>query len=395
MPIEFKDSIDVDGNIKASQAFIDSNDSAGTIGQILTSTGSVSQWSDVVPGASTLVEIACKNTSGGTITVGTPVYQTGTVGATAIIEVAPANALISAGNYPAIGLLKTTLVNNDIGFVVITGALTNIITSPIDGTVPTTGDTIYLKSGGGLTLTKPTGEGNAIQNMGLVGKVSTGTAGSITVSSIMRANDVPNLPLGHTFIGTSTNPTTIDLTTALDSKVDGTGTTNHVSKWTGATTQGDSLIFDDGTNVGIGTTTPIRKLHVNAVDTLAVAKFHSTDSRNESHIILSNPTSPDDKIKIGSNETNLVFTTNWSEKMRITSAGNVGIGTTAPSEKLEVSGNIKAEGSVQVGDNTDSATASNVGAMRYTTDGSASYVDMCMEVASGTYEWVNIVTNTF
>ena len=33
--------------------------------------------------------------------------------------------------------------------------------------------------------------------------------------------------------------------------------------------------------------------------------------------------------------------------------------------------------------------------MRYTTDGSASYVDMCMEVASGTYEWVNIVTNTF
>jgi len=201
MPIEFKDSIDVDGNIKASQAFIDSNNSAGTIGQILTSTGSVSQWSDVVSGASTLVEIACKNTSGGTITVGTPVYQIGTVGATATIEVAPANALISAGNYPAIGLLKTTLGNNDIGFVVITGALTNIITSPIDGVVPTTGDTVYLKSGGGLTLTKPTGEGNAIQNMGLVGKVSTGTSGSITVSSIMRANDVPNLPTGRIWVG--------------------------------------------------------------------------------------------------------------------------------------------------------------------------------------------------
>ena len=292
MPIEFKDSIDVDGNIKASQAFIDSNDSAGTIGQILTSTGSVSQWSDVVPGASTLVEIACKNTSGGTITVGTPVYQTGTVGATATIEVAPANALISAGNYPAIGLLKTTLGNNDIGFVVITGELTNIITSPIDGAVPATGDTLYLKSGGGLTLTKPTGEGNAIQNMGLVGKVSTGTSGSITVSSIMRANDVPNLPEGRIWVG-----------------------------------DGNTLVSD----------------------TVFV------------------------------DEPNL----------------RLGIGTTTPTEKLEVSGNIKAEGSVQVGDNTDSATASNVGAMRYTTDGSASYVDMCMEVASGTYEWVNIVTNTF
>ena len=292
MPIEFKDSIDVDGNIKASQAFIDSNDSAGTIGQILTSTGSVSQWSDAVPGASTLVEIACKNTSGGTITVGTPVYQTGTVGATATIEVAPANALISAGNYPAIGLLKTTLVNNDIGFVVITGALTNIITSPIDGAVPTTGDTVYLKSGGGLTLTKPTGEGNAIQNMGLVGKVSTGTSGSITVASIMRANDVPNLPEGRIWVGD------------------------------GNTLVSDTVFID---------------------------------------------------------EPNL----------------RLGIGTTTPTEKLEVSGNIKAEGSVQVGDNTDSATASNVGAMRYTTDGSASFADMCMEVASGTYEWVNIATNTF
>ena len=64
-------------------------------------------------------------------------------------------------------------------------------------------------------------------------------------------------------------------------------------------------------------------------------------------------------------------------------------------DSIDVDGNIKADGSVQVGDNTDSATASNVGALRYSTDGSASYVDMCMEVASGTYEWVNIVTNTF
>jgi hypothetical protein len=75
--------------------------------------------------------------------------------------------------------------------------------------------------------------------------------------------------------------------------------------------------------------------------------------------------------------------------------GNVGIGNTAPTEKLDVSGNIKAEGSVQVGNNNNTATASNVGAMRYRTDGSASYSDMAMETTAGTYEWVNIVTNTF
>ena len=295
MPIEFKDSIDVDGNIKASQAFIDSSNSPGTTDQILSSTVTGTTWIDpnaITAEAATLVVIACKNTSGATINKGTPVYQTGTVGATATIEVAPANALISVGNYPAIGLLQTTLNNNGVGHVVITGELTSFTTSPIDGVVPTTGDTLYLKSGGGLTLTKPTGEGNAIQNMGLVGKVSNGNSGSITVASIMRANDVPNLPEGRIWVG-----------------------------------DGNTLVSD----------------------TVFV------------------------------DEPNL----------------RLGLGTTTPTEKLEVSGNIKAEGSVQVGDNTDSATASNVGAMRYSTDGSASYVDMCMEVASGTYEWVNIVTNQF
>jgi hypothetical protein len=38
--------------------------------------------------------------------------------------------------------------------------------------------------------------------------------------------------------------------------ISGSGTTNYVSKWTGTTSQGNSQIFDNGTNVGIGTTTP-------------------------------------------------------------------------------------------------------------------------------------------
>ena len=40
----------------------------------------------------------------------------------------------------------------------------------------------------------------------------------------------------------------------------------------------------------------------------------------------------------------LTFGTTWAERMRITSAGNVGIGTTAPSAKLHVSGNTKLTG---------------------------------------------------
>lgn len=230
--MKFKNYIETESGIK------DTSTSPGTAGQLLSSTVAGTSWidqSDVVASGATRVLIACKNTSGGTITKGTPVYQTGNVGATDVIEIDEADALISAGHLPAIGLLETDLTNNAFGHVVITGELLNITTSPIDGVVPTTGDTIYLKSGGGLTLTKPTGEGNAIQNLGLVGKVSGGNSGSLTVASIMRQNDVPNLPTGRLFVGTAAN-----------------------------TSKTSDVVYVDDTNdrVGIGTASPNSKLQV-------------------------------------------------------------------------------------------------------------------------------------
>ena len=242
--MKFKNYIEVQSGIK------DSADSPGTLDQVLTSTETGVAW--VNPGtisaeAATLVVIECKNTSGATITKGTPVYQTGTVGATDVIEIAPADALISTGKQPAIGLLQTTLNNNGFGKVVITGEFLNFTTDPIDGVTPTTGDKVFLKSGGGLTLTKPTGAENGIQNLGLIGKVSGGNAGSITVSSIMRTNDVPNLPTGKIWVGD------------------------------GNTIVSDTVFLDEPNGrMGIGTTSPSYKLQVNG--TIAVASNIATDA---------------------------------------------------------------------------------------------------------------------
>ena len=271
--MKFKSDIELQSGLR------DGDNDIGTAGQILSSTGSKTNWIDqdsIVASEAKLVVIECKNTSGVTISKGTPVYQTGTVGATDVIEIDVADAS-DEDKMAAIGLLQTDLANNAFGKVVITGELLNITTSPIDGVTPVTGDTIYVKSGGGLTLTKPTGV-NFIQNIGLVGKVSGGNSGSITVSSIMRSNDVP------------------------------------------------TPLYIDHTNqrLGIGATSPSQKLDVNGA-------VLAGDYRGSNQVYL---TSPD----------NWIFrSTTGNERMRITSAGNVGIGTTSPTEKLEVVGNIRID----------------------------------------------------
>jgi len=84
--------------------------------------------------------------------------------------------------------------------------------------------------------------------------------------------------------------------------------------------------------------------------------------------------------------------------MASASTAKVGIGNTFPGEKLDVTGRIKASAGVQVGNETSTtAIAGLVGTIRYytATIGSFdySYVDMCMQTDTATYEWVNILTN--
>ncbi len=162
-------------------------------------------------GTAESTHIPVKNTSGSLITKGTPVYITGNVGASDRLQIAEADSSDIA-KMPAVGLLETDLAHNGEGFVVQGGYLRNITTDVIDGTSTSSNDTVYVKAGGGLTMTKPTGSTNYIQNIAKVARVGSGSSGSLIVSSILRTNDIPNLPDGQVWVGTATYPTT----TALD-----------------------------------------------------------------------------------------------------------------------------------------------------------------------------------
>lgn len=58
-------------------------------------------------------------------------------------------------------------------------------------------------------------------------------------------------------------------------------------------------------------------------------------------------------------------------------------------------GKMHITSSIQVADDTDTATADNVGAIRYKADSNNSYVEMCMQTGASTYAWVVIKTNTW
>ena len=80
-------------------------------------------------------------------------------------------------------------------------------------------------------------------------------------------------------------------------------------------------------------------------------------------------------------------------------ASNVGVGNTSPTEKLDVTGRIKASMGVQVGAETNnSPTIADVGTFRYRTYSDTSFdysaIDVCMQdgAGAGDYDWVNVVT---
>jgi len=111
---------------------------------------------------------------------------------------------------------------------------------------------------------------------------------------------------------------------SLSSYVTGSGTTNYLPKFTGASALGNSQIFDNGTNVGIGTASPTAPLTVAGTTDLAWAA-----STSKLQISRSSTVARLQNYENGSASTNIAL--QWE-------GGNVGIGTTSPGYKLDVNG---------------------------------------------------------
>ena len=91
--------------------------------------------------------------------------------------------------------------------------------------------------------------------------------------------------------------------------------------------------IDSSGRVGIGTTSPIAKLNVNSGTTDLAAQLVSSDA-NVFLAFKDGDASGNQQVQIGGEGNNLVAYAGGSERMRVDSSGNVGIGTTSPARLL-------------------------------------------------------------
>jgi len=187
-----------------------------------------------------VVRFPVKNTSGGTLAKGCPVYITGSVGASGASEVTACDASDSA-KMPCVGLLEEELLNNGEGFATSFGVLRGL-----DTTGYTINQVVFVAASvGALTGTRPTAATHLVQNIGRVMRVHAST-GEILVMGPGRVNDVPNYTASR-LLGRGTSGSGVAQEITLGTNLSFSGTTLNATGGSagGVITNGDYTMNAD------------------------------------------------------------------------------------------------------------------------------------------------------
>jgi hypothetical protein len=118
--------------------------------------------------------------------------------------------------------------------------------------------------------------------------------------------------------------------------ITGSGTTNYVPKFTGSSAIGNSLLYDSGTGIGIGTTTPNAKLEIigatsDQIRLATAATEHYRIGRNASTGYL-------DFYGSQTGYVGYVWSGVDGQKMTLDSSGRLGVGSSSPKTILQSTG---------------------------------------------------------
>jgi len=306
-------SFHVAGNSRFTGSVADGNNDVGSSGQVLSSTVSGTDWIDLPAGDITAVTVSAPVTGGGTSgSVNIAVDTTATTGSALatqfdISSKQNAISLTTTGTSGAstfssniLNIPNYTVTRLRTGGIFYAGDLdlgtTNTGTYPgwdyssaIRFNMPAGSAGQVLKHNGtGWTAGTDTGGTGTVTSVGLSAGtgISIGGTNPVTTSgTISVTNTAPNVNANLTFSGAS-SPVSLNSSDGTDvtftagtgislgmtsnnltitnssSGVSGSGTDNYIPRFNGTTAIENSIMYDDGTNIGIGTASPTAKLSV-------------------------------------------------------------------------------------------------------------------------------------
>jgi hypothetical protein len=281
----------------------------------------------------------------------------------------------SSENFFRIKLNDVGGVNNDVGIgQPNANSIGWNITPSVDGVFEwnagTVGRVMNLNNAGVLTLDSYDSTNNTGTPTYLLGTDASGNV--VKTNTVPGSGAGPYLPLtGGTLSGNLTitkSSATMKVSEAGggDIRMVAGGATGYIGTYNNTSMQimqnGSNAIFiDTSRNIGIGTTSPTRPLSVHRSTAGSVANFlHYTDATAFAglYINVDNANNIVELNASGDTASTMAFQTGNAERMRITTTGNVGIGTASPAYKLDVNGTIRigVSGSIQPLLSRDSST---------------------------------------
>ena len=110
--------------------------------------------------------------------------------------------------------------------------------------------------------------------------------------------------------------------------------------WTSATN-----LFNQGSSIGIGTNNPKSQLHINSITNIPTTRIQitnaTTGNQTADGLVMGVSYTTNEAHVINQENKALVMGTNASERLRIDSAGNIGINNPLPQANLDVHGTVK------------------------------------------------------
>lgn len=339
-------------NIELQSGLEDNNATSGTSGQVLSSTGTGVEWIDqsaITEAKSNFVYFDVKNETGSTINKGKGVMAVGTDGNSGhiLIDEMAADGSIEPKYF--LGVLETTVANGGFARVISFGQLDQFNTNGQNGETWNDGNILWCDpdSAGDFTITEPDGPNVKIA-AAIVLNASTNGKIQVRVQANEGIHD-----LHDTKIVTQTDG---DVLVWKDED----------SVW-----QNDSTLNVDYTNgrVGIGTTSPSTTLDVSGTTNSTYFTTGGAEIYGDafSGLNLRCPSGiANDFSLVGSAGIGPNIMTVPAASTNVIFYGNVGINNTNPSERLDVSGNIKLSETAATSD-TDKFVVLDSGVLKYRT----------------------------